>query len=285
MKMRFRSAPILAGIALTLLAGVLRARADERPIRAYGASTLAELIQGVGTEFMKEHPDVRVKVLARTSEFGIRALLNGEADLVMASRKPNVVERRLAERKGIKWAGVRVAWENIAVISHPGISVRELTVDRLRKIYAGDYKNWRDVGGPDLPILPHSLAYPQDDIALWFADHVLSRADFAWSTIWVGTPDFLVQHVSVHPGAVAYLGYRQLSGALERRPQAKVRVVGVRENAKSPAFAPSSEISKKGPYPLTIPLFLFWNENDPDSRIGQFARFCQAKLQEPAKTK
>jgi phosphate transport system substrate-binding protein len=282
MRTACRSVLNLAAILLVLVVGVSLAGADESVIRVYGATTFAEPIQIVGTEFVKEHPDLRVKVLGKTTEFGFQALLNGEGDLAMATRKPTDVERRLAERKRVQWKGVPVAWENVAVISHPGVLVNELTVDQLQKIYTGDYKNWRDVGGADLPILPHSMPYRQDDVAVWFADNILSTAEFTSGIIRVKTPDFLVQHVSVHLGSVAFLGNFQLTEILRRQPQWKVQVISIRADPQSPAYSPSADISKRGDYPLTIPLFLFWNENDPNKRIEQFAQFCKERLQEPA---
>jgi phosphate transport system substrate-binding protein len=280
MKMSYRSALILACILLTPVLGVSHAEVEEKAIRVYGATTFAELIHDLGKEFMKNHPDVRVKVLGRTSEFGFQALLNKETDLVMAARKPNAVERRLAERKRVEWTGVRIAWENVAVISHRDASVGELTIDQLRKIYTGEYKNWRELGGANLPILPHSLPYPQDDVAVWFADNVLSKAEFTSGIIWVKTPDFLVQHVGVHPGAVAYLGNIQFASVIKRKTQSKVKVLGVRAIPESQAFSPSVDISKKGDYPLVIPLFLFWNANETNDRIEQFARFCKENIGE-----
>jgi phosphate transport system substrate-binding protein len=280
MKIGCRSAPILAGIFLILVSAASQTRADENAIRAYSATTFAELTQTLGKEFMREHQDARVKFFGKTSEAGFQALLNGQADLVLASREPTVVERSLAERKSMQWKGARVAGEDVAVISHPGVAVTELTVDQLRKIYTGEYKNWRELGGADLPILPHSMAYPQDELAVWFFDTVLSKADFGPGIIWVSVPDFLVQHVSVHPGAVAYLGNFQLADALKRQPQWKVQVLNVRAKAESRPFSPSAVISKKEDYPLIIPLFLFWNENNPNKWAGQFAGFCTERLQE-----
>jgi len=271
---------ILVGIILTLVSGLSNAGAEESIISVCASTTFSDLIQVLGQEFMKEHPDMRVKVLARSSEFGFQALLNKEGDLVMAARKPTVVERRLAERQRVQWKGVRVAWEKVAVIAHPGVSVHELTVDQLRKIYTGEYTNWRDLGGAELPILLHSMSYPQDDIALWFADNVLSKADLPSGMIWVNAPDFLVQHVTVHAGSIAYLGNFQLASVFRRQSRSKVQVLRIRAKADSPAFSPSVEISQKGDYPISLPLFLFWDENNPDKRIEQFARFCTDRIGE-----
>jgi|GEM_PF-1017084 len=281
MNIGYRSLLILAGILLTVASGISQPEAKESGIRVCAATTFAELVQDLGQKFMKEHPDVPVKILCKTSEFGFEALLNKQTDLVTAARKPNAVERRLAERKRVEWKGVRIAWENVAVISHPDASLSELTLDQLRKIYTGEHKNWRDLGGPDLPIVPHSLPYPKDDITVWFADNVLSAAEFAAGIIWVRTPDFLVQHVSVHAGAVAYLGNIQLTEVLKRKPQSKIKVLSIRATAGSPALSPSTEISKKGDYPLVVPVFLFWNANNPDKRIEEFAQFCVERLSKP----
>ncbi len=285
MKTGCQSLLILASIVLTVVSGISQPGTTESALRVYGATTFADLIQDLGKEFMKNRPDVRVKILDRTSEFGFQALLNKQADLVMAARKPNAVERRLAERKRIEWKGVRIAWENVAVISHSGASVGELTIDQLRKIYTGEYRNWSELGGVNLPILPHSLPYPQDDVAVWFADNVLSKAEFTSGIIWVKTPDFLVQHVSVHPGAVAFLGNIQFASVIKRKTQPKVKVLGVRAVSESQAFSPSVDISKKGDYPLVIPLFLFWNANEINDRIEQFAQFCKETIGEPERSK
>jgi phosphate transport system substrate-binding protein len=278
MKIAWRIVPMLAGILLTLFSGVSRATGDETAIRVFGSAELAALIQVVEKEFTAEHPNVRIQVLARTSEFGFLALLSKQADLVMSARKPNAVERRLAERKHVQWAGVRVAWENVAVICHPGVSVRELTVDQLRKIYTGEYVNWRDVGGADLPIRVHSINYPKNDIALWFSSVVLAGADFRSGIIWVKTPSFLVEHVSIHAGAIAYLGNFELNVVRKHQPRSDVKVLSIRAKAGSPAVAPSLDMFHKGVYPLTVPLFLFWNKNIPDKRFEQFALFCKEKL-------
>lgn len=280
MKTGCRSVLFVAGILLMLVSVTSQVGADENAVRVYGATTFAEPMKILGKLFMNEHPGVRVEVLGKTSEFGFLALLNKETDLVMAARKPTVVERRLADQKGVEWAGARVAWERVAVISHPGVGVTELTVDQLRKIYTGEYKNWRDLGVIDQPIMLHSPPYPQDDIAVWFAHNVLSKAEFTSGIIWVETPDFLVQHVSVHKGAIAYLGNLQLRGILKRHPQFKVNILRIRANRESPALSPSTEITKKEAYPLTIPLFLFWDRNNSNKWIEPFARFCKERFQE-----
>ncbi|WP_040868377.1 PstS family phosphate ABC transporter substrate-binding protein [Nocardia exalbida] len=39
------------------------------------------------------------------------------------------------------------------MVVHPGVGVRDLTVAQIRDLYRGGIGNWREVGGPDLPVV------------------------------------------------------------------------------------------------------------------------------------
>ncbi|MBF6191090.1 substrate-binding domain-containing protein [Nocardia implantans] len=39
------------------------------------------------------------------------------------------------------------------MIAHPGVGVRDLTLAQIRDLYRGKVGNWREVGGPDLPVV------------------------------------------------------------------------------------------------------------------------------------
>jgi hypothetical protein len=39
-----------------------------------------------------------------------------------------------------------------AIVTHGSNPVKVLTVNQVRKLYTGEYSNWREVGGPDLPV-------------------------------------------------------------------------------------------------------------------------------------
>ncbi|WP_342074905.1 substrate-binding domain-containing protein [Yoonia sp. SS1-5] len=45
-----------------------------------------------------------------------------------------------------------LAVDNLVLVAHPENPVDELTLDQARGIFAGEITNWRQVGGPDLPI-------------------------------------------------------------------------------------------------------------------------------------
>lgn len=49
---------------------------------------------------------------------------------------------------------------SVAVIAHPGNQIRELTLDQLRRLFTGEYENWSQVGGPDLPVMVVTTVKP-----------------------------------------------------------------------------------------------------------------------------
>ncbi len=265
-------------LLVTFVSGLSPSGAAGDVLTIYASTAFTDLISDRAKAFMELNPEIHVKVVEAPAESGFQALLKKEADIDASSRKPNAVEISLAQKMRIKLVGEHVAWENVAVIANPDVTPKELTVDQIREIYTGVYTNWKDVGGADLSIKLHSMAYPQDDVSVWFASTILKKAYFAPSIIWVNAPEFLVEHVGVHKGAIGYLGNIQLQGILKRRPQIKVQLLAIRKDSNSKPFSPSAEISEKSKYPLNIPLYFYWNGNTSDKRIESFTQFCTEQL-------
>ena len=86
---------------------------------------------------------------------------------------------------------------------HPGVSLSGLTEDQVCDIYAGRVENWRDLGGPDLPIVPHIRPGSEVD-----AEVVLEQVA-CWKTltpgarvITVAEPSAMVRAIATTPGAI-----------------------------------------------------------------------------------
>ena len=78
---------------------------------------------------------------------GIRNAANGSIDIGGACRP--IIESHAEERTAYQ---VPVAWDALAVIVHPKNPVTTITVRELQKIYLGEIKNWKELGGWDRPI-------------------------------------------------------------------------------------------------------------------------------------
>ena len=59
-----------------------------------------------------------------------------------------------AQQRGIQIKQIPVAIDAVVFFTHPDITISGLSVDQLQDIYKGKLTNWKQVGGPDLLIVP-----------------------------------------------------------------------------------------------------------------------------------
>ena len=49
-----------------------------------------------------------------------------------------------------------IAIDGLAIVVHPGNPVDSLTTTQLARLFAGEIRNWRELGGQDLPVRLHA---------------------------------------------------------------------------------------------------------------------------------
>lgn len=84
---------------------------------------------------------------------GFEAVVDGTTD-VFFSAAPSEAQRQYAESKGVELVYVPVGLEAFVFFVNEQNPVNDLTVEQIRGIYAGEYRNWNDVGGADRIINP-----------------------------------------------------------------------------------------------------------------------------------
>ena len=88
---------------------------------------------------------------------GIEMLLNGQLSFALSGRPLEENEYKQASDRGFKLDQVAVAIDGLGCYTHPDISIPGLSVAQLQDIYTGKITNWKEVGGPNLPIVPFSI--------------------------------------------------------------------------------------------------------------------------------
>lgn len=84
---------------------------------------------------------------------GYRAIVDGETDILFCAA-PSEEQKQYAEDMGVELVYVPIGLEGFVFFVNENNPVDGLTVEQIRGIYAGDYKNWREVGGVDRVINP-----------------------------------------------------------------------------------------------------------------------------------
>ncbi len=88
---------------------------------------------------------VKIYVRGGGSVVGIEDLRSGKVDFAAACRN-----REPGDPDDLQF--VQVAWDALAFIVHKSNRVDSITVDQARAIYAGQLKNWSELGGANAPI-------------------------------------------------------------------------------------------------------------------------------------
>ncbi|MBI3313676.1 MAG: phosphate ABC transporter substrate-binding protein [Candidatus Omnitrophica bacterium] len=246
-----------------------------------GSDTMVNLGQAWAEEFMLQHPDVSIAVTGGGSGTGIAAILSGTCDIAQSSRDIKAEEQEQAKAAGFTINEVAVGTDGIAVVTHPANPVSELTLDQLADIFTGKIKNWKEVGGKDIPMLVLSRER-NSGTHVFFLEHVLRRGnikgpeEFSQSALMMPSSQAIVQEVQSSDAAIGYVGIGYVTPAL--------KVIPVAKKSGEAAITPNIDTVQSGQYPISRPL-LFLTRGEPQGQIKDFMDFVLgAEGQEIVKT-
>lgn len=84
---------------------------------------------------------------------GYQAIVDGTTDILFCAA-PSEEQKAYAEEKGVELVYVPIGLEAFVFFVNENNPVGDLTVEQIRKIYAGEYTNWSEVGGVNRIINP-----------------------------------------------------------------------------------------------------------------------------------
>jgi phosphate transport system substrate-binding protein len=212
--MKFLPLVSLLGILVTGSA----ARGEVPAITLAGSSTVTRVLLPLKAG-VEASQGVEIRLVPNGSGRGLADLAAGRADAAMLSGPLDyLLERVNASAPGglrseqlekLKLADTPKA-EVVALLA-PGNPVRQLTALQLRDLLSGAIVNWRQIGGPDLPVQV-ILADELDGVRASLASGLMAGTTFVASAkIVERTPD-IVALVVATPGGVGMLPRSTLRG-------------------------------------------------------------------------
>lgn len=144
--MKLKKIPVIILVVMMLM-GIVTGCAKPGDANAQGVSgitingstSVQPLAEELAQAFKGKNPDVTIDIQGGGSGVGIKSTLDGVVDIGMSSRELKEEEKSLKE--------FRLAVDGIAVIINPANEVSNLTMEEIRKIYAGEISDWSEVGG------------------------------------------------------------------------------------------------------------------------------------------
>lgn len=246
-----------------LAPALVREWAAARGLQETGSAKTAE--EELRMVFADAQRRVVVDVHSHGTGTGYKDLVEGRADLWMASRPANAGEVAGAARVGRLDAPEQehvIALDGLAIIVHPDNPVRGLSVDQVRDLFAGRIGDWSAVGGRPGAV----KRYARDDKSGTydsFRSMVLRDAALAPGTSRFESTDQLAAMVAADPAGIGFVG---LAGVGPARALA-VADVGTRALAADRVTVGTED------YVLSRRLFLY-NREAPSALAGDFIEFA-----------
>jgi phosphate transport system substrate-binding protein len=229
-------------LCLSFLFSTASARAGEIVIN--GSTTVLPIAQKAVEAYMKKNPEVKISLSGGGSSNGIKALIDGSADIANASRFIKDKEIAMAHEKGVLPVPFAIAYDSIIPVVHPGNPVKNITLDQLKAIYKGEIANWKELGGPNLQIVVNSRDTSSGTFETW-EEKVMNKEKVTPAAQVMASNGAIVQAVSSNKYAIGYVGIGYLSVNIKA-----LIVNGVEGNERT---------TLDGTYPISRPLFMFTN--------------------------
>jgi phosphate transport system substrate-binding protein len=234
---------ILAGIIAVCTSTGIQAQ------RLKGSDTMLPLSQKEAENFMKVNPTQIVTVTGGGSGVGIAALIEGTTDIAQASRKIKFDEKQKLQEAGKTVKEVIAAYDALAVVVNQGNKVTNLTREQLEGIFTGKIKNWKEVGGEDLKIIPYSRETSSGTYE-FFKEHVLKNKNYVNGIMSMPATGAIIQSISQTKGAIGYVGLAYLNSA--------VKAIHVSYDKGKTYVEPSVANAKNNTYPIVRPLYYYY---------------------------
>lgn len=209
-----------------------------------GSTTVLPIAQAWAEAFMAANKEADVQVSGGGSGVGVQATGEKTTMIGMSSREVSASEMAMYPSITV----TPIARDGLSIIVNPQNKVSTLTLSQIRGIYNGTIKNWKDVGGADLPIVVigrDSASGTRDFIS----SAVMQKDNFTPSVLEKNSNGAIETAVSTTPGAIGYvgLGYAETS----------VKALSITMNGT--VVAPSVATVINGTYPISRQLYMLTN--------------------------
>jgi phosphate transport system substrate-binding protein len=233
------------------------------PIRISGSQSMLSLTERLTQWYQGRNAGIAFEVQGGNPAQGFSELVESRAQIVQSTRKALDGEvAALRSRRRLEFVEVPVATEFAVIAVNTANPVKVISLFDLRMILSGQIKNWKQVGGKDLPI----RIYGRDEnsgVRSMIDEDFMGDASFISSIKSLPTNTAVLAAVASDPAAIAFCD-------VDLHAQKEVRLVGIKASASSEAVEPTGENIRTHRYTLSRTLY-FYFAGQPTPELTRFA--------------
>jgi phosphate transport system substrate-binding protein len=220
---------------------------DAGGITVTGSTSVTPFAEHLAELYQKQHAGVAINIQGLGSSAGIRAALDGVAEIGMSSRD-------LQPDEADKLEQIVIARDALAVIVNPANPLAGLSTAQIQGIFGGQIHSWDALGGSPQPITIVSREAGSGTFSA-FEELVMKGKPIASLALRQGSNGAIRQIVAQDPNAIGYISL----GIVD----ATVKALSIDD------IEPSGGHVEAGTYKLVRPFLFVWRKGQPLSPLGQ----------------
>jgi phosphate transport system substrate-binding protein len=252
-------------------------RSGNQELTIIGSNTEFELVQALKEELYKTNRTFIVKVEGGGSEDGIKALIERRTDLANSSRELNEDELQKCKTKRVIPVPVIFGVDALAIITNSKLGIDSLSINQIASLFSGEIKNWKELGGPDLPV--HLYGRDEHSGTNYFFKQKILHHEYGKGIKTFSKYKKIIEAVKDDIAGVGYVSVGHIM-ELNGKPSNEIWACYVYIEG-SRAISPYEVQSViDGSYPLIRPLYQYSNGNP----TGFAKKFIDFELSEEGQT-
>jgi phosphate transport system substrate-binding protein len=220
---------------------------DSGGITVTGSTSVTPFAEHLAELYQHAHAGVAINIQGLGSSAGIRAALDGVAEIGMSSRDLQPEEADLLDQ-------IVIARDALAVIVNPENPVNGLSSAQIQGIFGGQIRSWDALGGPPLPITVVGREAGSGTFSA-FEELVMQGKPTATLALRQGSNGAIRQIIAQDPNAIGYISL----GIVD--PTVKALAID--------SVEPSVEHVEAGTYKLVRPFLFVWRKGQPLSPLSE----------------
>ena len=235
---------VYLGLALALAAC---GAGDAGGLTVTGSTSVTPFAEQLAEHYQKQHAGTSINIQGLGSAAGIRAAIDGVAEIGMSSRE-------LQPEESAKLDEIVIARDALAVIVNPLNPIAGLSREQIQGIFSGQIGSWDALGGPSAPITIVSREAGSGTFGA-FDELVMKGKPISTRALRQGSNGAIRQIVAEDPNAIGYISL----GVADSTVKA-VQIDSV---------VPSVAHVEAGTYKLVRPFLFVWRKGAQLSPLAQ----------------
>jgi phosphate transport system substrate-binding protein len=243
-----------------------------------GSSTVEPVSQAVSEDFRALNPNFGFTVEGPGTGDGFALFCEGTSDVSDASRAIRDSEAELCTTNGVEYTELKIAYDGMAVLTHPETPIDCLTYADLYALFGPESDNvntWQaaqplaaELGSTtQFPDLALQITAPGEEsgtydsfLELALAGTAEDREQEAFLRVpgpnytASGNDNVIVEGIEAGAGSLGFVGF-----AFYEEAGDQVKAIAIDEAGDGTCVAPTAETVADGSYPLSRPLFIYPN--------------------------